>query len=295
MKKIFNVVVVLFALLAVSCTEGDGRNFWGEAKVYSDSWYWHYEPVIMERVLEFEFNEDAMSDPVLKSQTFTFEMYEEDECGRVAPAEHIAVYKNGEACPNNRLAITVEDSVVKVGIQFLDGAKEGEHTLIMRAVDMNSLDRVDNKLGNFYVDKNEVMNPADKGMMWFAIVLGGLYIFWLCFLRPICRPYVKFSRMEITYPDGEEYMIRTSGKTAVILTNPENAKKYRQGFFSALFMTKHLVIVNEVWTSTVTIKSKKGGYHRISGNVGYTPDEPMRREPFTLITDEGARVKVETN
>ncbi len=294
MKKIFNVVVVLFALFSVSCTE-DNRNFWGEAKVYSDSWYWHYEPVIMERVLEFEFNEDAMSDPVLKSQTFTFEVYEEDENGRKAPAEHIVVYKNGEACPNNRLAITVEDSVVNVGIQFLDGAKEGEHTLFLKDVDKNGLDRVENILGNFYVDKNDVMNPADKGIMWFVIVLGAAYLAWLILLRPIFHPYVKFSRMEITYPDGEEYMVRTSGKTAVILTNPENAKRYRQGFFSALFMTKHLVIVNEVWTSTVTIKSKKGGYHRISGSVGYTPDEPMRGEPFTLITDDGARIKVETN
>lgn len=295
MKKLALYLSIICLVCLLSSCQSEDLFGWGKSKCYNDSLLLKWKPVIMTRTLEFDFNETAKKRYAGKE--FIFQVMERtSESGKKVVAQNIKVYKNGELCPNNEFVVTPEESQVKVGIAFMREATPGEHVLFLECKSLDILDQFDSVIEDgFVTKKNDVMNPADKGVMWLFIVLGGVYLLWLCFLRPICRPYVKFSRMEITYPNGEEHMIRTSGKTAVILTNPENAKKYRQGFFSALFMTKHLVIVNEVWTSTVTIKSKKGGYHRISGSVGYTPDEPMRREPFTLITDEGARVKVKTN
>ena len=295
MKKLALYLSIICLVCLLSSCQSEDLFGWGKSKCYNDSLLLKWEPVTMTRTLEFDFNETAKKRYAGKE--FIFQVMERtSESAKKVVAQNIKVYKNGELCPNNEFVVTPEEFRVKVGIEFMREAAPGEHVLFLECKSLDILDQFDSVIGDgFVTKKNDVMNPADKGIMWFVIVLGAAYLAWLILLRPIFHPYVKFSRMEITYPDGEEYMVRTSGKTAVILTNPENAKRYRQGFFSALFMTKHLVIVNEVWTSTVTIKSKKGGYHRISGSVGYTPDEPMRGEPFTLITDDGARIKVKTN
>ena len=47
-----------------------------------------------------------------------------------------------------------------------------------------------------------------------------------------------------------------------------------------------------MWTSRVIITCKNKHYYRILGAVSYTPLEPMRGEEFTIITDEGAKVKL---
>lgn len=295
MKKLALYLCVICTACILSSCENDSTIDWGKTKYYKDSFLLKYEPVIMTRTLKFDFNDVAKKRYAGKE--FVFQVMEfSPEHNRKVVAENIKVYKNGALCPNNEFVVTPEEYQVELGVEFLRGATAGKHTLYLECQSLGLLDQLDNMLEpGFTIDKKDVMNPADKGLMWFAIVLAAAYLLWLCFLRKIFYPYVKFSKMEITYPDGDVCMLGTSGKTAVILTNKEMAKRYKQGFFSTLFMTKHLVVVNEVWTSTVTIKSKKGRYHRITGSVGYTPDEPEQREVFTLITDEGVRVNVETN
>ncbi len=295
MKRLALYLSIICSMCVLSSCESDSTIDWGKTKFYEDSFLWKYEPVIMTKTLKFDFNDVAKKRYAGKE--FVFQVTEFSlEQNRKIVAKSVKVYKNGVLCPNNEFVVTPEEQQVNIGIEFLPGATPGKHHLYLECQSLNLLDQFDNMLDSgFDIVKKDVMNPANKGLMWLAIVLAATYLLWLCFLRPIFYPYVKFSRMVITYPGGEECMVRTAGKTAVILTNKEKAKRYKQGFFSTLFMTKHLVVVNDVWTSTVTIKSKKGRYHRIAGSVGYTPDEPERGEVFTLITDEGVRVNVETN
>ena len=293
MKKIALILSTVFAIsLISSCDKAEKTGLgWGKTDYYEDSFLMKYKPVIMTQTLAFDFNDTAKER--FAGEEFEFRLMEfSSELGEKVVAENIKVYKNGELCHNNEFIVTPDESLVEIGIEFLPNASTGEHLLYLDLSSTDILDETECEFECINIEKNDIMNPANKILMWILIVLATCYIVWLIVLRPILAPHVRFSSLYITYPGtNDQVQTSTYGCTKVVLTN----KPIKQCFLNRVFMTKYCVVVNEVWTTPVTIKSKNRHDLRISGGVDYTPDEVVRQETFTIITEEGTRVDMDTN
>ena len=139
------------------------------------------------------------------------------------------------------------------------------------------------------VEKRVIMNPVKERFMWAGIIFVVVLLLWYLMIRPMCFKHLRFSKIYVAYPGAyDEKRVDTNGCCRLILTN----KPIKQNIFKRILLIADAVEVNEVWTSRVIITCKNKHYYRILGAVSYTPLEPMRGEEFTIITDEGAKVKL---
>ena len=321
MKRVYNILLGVMAMvLAVGCGEQrkEGTS-WGVTEYYADFMFWDYEPVMMEKTLEVVLSPDAVKMFNQEGCYATFYVSGSKD-GYVAP-KGIDVYFNGDECKNHSFSVDMfnvhgegDEKVAefKLGLQFNDSAAEGEHVVyfgydvknikclnsvsisgsVPHSVDVEEdLQWVFGTLDTHgvVVEKRVIMNPVKEKFMWAGIIFVVLLLLWYLMIRPMCFKHLRFSKIYVAYPSAyDEKRVDTNGCCRLILTN----KPIKQNIFKRILLIADAVEVNEVWTSRVIITCKNKHYYRILGAVSYTPLEPMRGEEFTIITDEGAKVKL---
>lgn len=264
---------------------------WGEIEYYDDFWWNHYTPVKMEQTLLFDFNDDAKA---LFDGEVEFELASKNESGAFVATDCMLLYKNGELCENNRLKINVNDVEVVVGVEFLPDAPEGCYTLMLNPINMGGLDRIEQiELENgFNVQKKDISNPLAVKTMSLGTAVLIIMLIWIILSRLIFNPYVKFSKIVFNYNDGcGEYTRRVGGCYKIVCTN----KRKRISIFHKIFIGSVHVEVNPFWEHEVTIMSGTRSRIRIITRGEYAlPDDPVRRELFTIANAAGNKVNIET-
>lgn len=294
MKRFFTIIALAsLALVSTACNDDSDSLKWGETRYFEDSFLQKYEPVIMSKTLNFSLNEDGRN---LSDVEFAFELYEKNENGVMERAKGVALYKNGEPCPNNTLKVKGNEGNVVVGVEFTAEAVDGYHELYLKEVSLNGLDRIDyTTLGQgFVARKKTVMNPANKWTMWTVIALLASYLAWVVLLRPMFFSHLKFTKVDIFYPGLADAITEsTKGCCKLILTN----STIKQSWLKRIFFVKDVVIVNEHWTSKVTIESGRGRELRVYTSLSvdtYPLDVAERREKFYVTNDDNVRIGIET-
>ena len=199
MRKIFKLLLLfMLAVTFVSCKDKKDVVIFGETEWYKP-WLWSkYEPIIMERTFELEFNEDAKL--WLKDTPLKFELRTIDD----APVEDIKLYVNGELCENNVFTVSVDDVELKMGIELDDNVKEGNYNYIIKYLgsdDNIKLDVVsfesfgyDNSI---QVKKKIVKNPVMLATISSAVLFMILCLLWLFVSRIIIWRATSFSTVYI--------------------------------------------------------------------------------------------------
>lgn len=322
MKRVYNILLGVMAMvLAVAC--GKERNedatIWGYTEYYEDFMFWDYEPTLMEKTLEVELSPDACK--MFAKEGCSVQFYVSSSKSEYVAPKGVDVYYNDVECKDHHFLVDMcnvsGDGATKfieckLGLQFNDSAAEGEHVLYFGydpksikclrevSIDGNIPHKVNIKkdltmeLGSLatngvVVEKKDIMNPVKEKFMWAGIIFVVLLLLWYLMIRPMRFKHLRFSKIYVAYPGAyDEKRVDTNGCRRLILTN----KPIKQNIFKRILLIADAVEVNEVWTSRVTITCKDKHYYRILGAVSYTPLEPMRGEEFTIITDEGAKVKL---
>lgn len=301
--KINKSIYLLFLFLILCSCNQRANNpnliLWGETEYYSDFLIKKYQPQIMEQTLDLEFNEDAQK---LINENIEFEPVEKDENNLFIHAKGIILYKNGQKCSNNILSIKPSDTSIKVGIQFTNQAKEGNHTLYLRIRNSAGLNRIDDTdlsssdeiiLANeWVVKKDNVYNPLANLLFWLSVIIISALI--VCFIiSRIVNPAVKFSYVDIDYHDGAgEQRIRMGSSYKLLFTN----RKIKYSIFYKFFIGIVKVGINDFWDKPLTIKCGYRDSIKISGLGDYNlnTDETVRKEPFTISNANGEKVSITT-
>ena len=294
MKRFFTIIFLAsLALVTVACNDDSDSLNWGETRYFKSSFLQEYEPVIMSKTLNFSLNEDGGD---LADAEFAFELYEKNENGGMERAKCVVLYKNGEPCPNNTLKVRGDEGNVVVGVEFTAEAIDGYHELYLKEVSLNGLDRIEyTTLGKgFVARKKTVMNPTEMWLMLISITLLICYLLWVIIFRPMFFSHLKFTKVDIFYPGLTDAVTeRTKGCCKLILTNAP----IKQSWLKKIFFVKDTVVVNELWTSKVTIKSGRGRELRVYTTLSvdtYPLDVPERREKFYVTNDDNVRIGIET-
>lgn len=294
MKRFFTIIFLAsLALVTVACNDDSDSLNWGETRYFKSSFLQEYEPVIMSKTLNFSLNEDGSD---LADAEFAFELYEKNENGGIGRAKCVVLYKNGEPCPNNTLQVTGGEGDVMVGVEFTAEAIDGYHELYLKEVSLNGLDRIEyTTLGKgFVARKKTVMNPTEMWLMLISITLLISYLLWVIMFRPMFFSHLKFTKVDIFYPGLTDAVTeRTKGCCKLILTN----SPIKQSWLKTIFFVRDVVIVNEHWTSKVTIQSGRARELRVYTSLSvdtYPLDVPERREKFYVTNDDNVRIGIET-
>lgn len=297
MRKIYRMTVwaVVGLTTLVSCGEAKEKieqvADWGATEYYNDFWWNHYTPTKMEQTLLLDFNDDAKS---LFQGEVEFELASKNEHGEWVPARFMKLYKNGALCENNRLKFTVNDSEVVVGVEFLPETPEGSYSLMLTPVSLGGLDRIEQieLESGFIVQKTDIANPLAVKTMSLGTFLLIVLVAWIILSRLIFNPNVKFSKISFDYNNGSgEYMRRVGGCYKIICTN----KRKKISIFHKIFVGGVYVEVNPFWEHEVTIMSGSRNRIRIVTRGEYgLPDDPVRREVFSIMDASGNKVNIET-
>ena len=295
MKYIYYIFMLISAAAFTACdAEQSGKLAdWGEAVYYSDFWWNRYEPENhrMEQTLELEFNDDAR-------RHFTGEVVLElmaQDGEKIVAVENLKLFKNDVACEQNRLRLTLADSVVKVSVEFCKDSPGTTETykLFLVPVDKGGLDKIEQiELENgFMVSKVARMNPLAKKTMWIAIVAAALLTTWIVVSRMV-NPSLKFSRITFDYNDGGgEQSRRVGGCYKIVCTNQSK----RVSLLHRIFVGKVYFETNEFWKDELTIMCGSRDSIRLITRGDYRlPDDPVRKEAFTVDNCAQSSVNIET-
>ena len=277
-----SVLSVLVGILFVSCTSSPAGVIWGETDFYSDFLGKKYEPVIMNRTLELQFNDDAR-DLMTGQEKITFQLVEKDEDGRDVSPTGINLYKNGVLCENNRLAVSVGETEIEVGLEFTKEAAAGYHNVYLRPESLAGLDRIDDTAiaNGLVIRKNNVHNPLAVMLLWIAIFLIAALILWLLMMKPMVYPTFSVGQLRLQDPVPYSALCPLKHYRKVILTS----RSTKQGFFNALFTGKIKYIVNPIWTSDVVFEPKDKNSIRIRPSKEYQADALILRKNQDYILE----------
>ena len=277
-----SVLSVLVGILFVSCTSSPAGVSWGETDFYSDFLGNKYEPVIMNRILELQFNDDAR-DLMTGQEKITFQLVEKDEDGRDVSPTGINLYKNGVLCENNRLAVSVGETEIEVGLEFTKEAAAGYHNVYLRPESLAGLDRIDDTAiaNGLVIRKNNVHNPLAVMLLWIAIFLIAALILWLLMMKPMVYPTFSVGQLRLQDPGPYSALCPLKHYRKVILTS----RNTKQGFFNALFTGKIKYIVNPIWTSDVVFEPKDKNSIRIRPSKEYQADALILRKNQDYILE----------
>lgn len=287
----FVSTVILFSFL-ISCKEQNENNslFWGETHQYSNFLFKKYEPVRMEQTLLFEFNEDALE---RWNDVVSFELVDINTKKKI---DDVILYKNGVACDNNILNITTadNDNEVVVGIEFKPTAPEGRYMLALQHRSLNGLDRIDAiELGQgIVIEKEDVMNPLAKWVMWVLVVLAVVLCAWIVVVRLFVHPKTYFNRVDFDYGTGLGKPIRMESAYKLVCTN----KQAKRSFFNKIFIGDVKYEVNDFWDKDFVITNGvKRRQVRFEGKANYSisSDRVMKGDSFTVTNSRGEKVCVQ--
>ena len=274
-KTYILLLVVSVCALFSACTTTPAEVIWGETDFYPDFLFKKYEPVIMTRTLELQFNDDARELMTGREQ-ITFRLVEKDEDGcEVAPAD-VNLYKNDVLCEDNRLVVSVAESEVEVGLVFTEDAAEGYHNVYLRAESFAGLDRIDDTViaNGLVIRKNDIHNPLAVLLFWTVVFVVVSVIVWLLFIKPIMYPTFKVGQLRLQDPVPYSTLCPLKHYRKVILTN----RNTQQRFLNALFTGRIKYIVNAIWTTEVMFEPKDKNSIRIRPSKEYRTDAMILRK-----------------
>jgi hypothetical protein len=263
------MLIITFVTVFFSCNKTKSPNefFWGEINYYDDCLFKKFEAEIMEKTLDFEFNEDAVT--LLGNNVIEFELIKKDDKGNYTAADNIHVYVDGEKCENNIIKITPRTKSITLGLTFANPkeAKEGHHAFNLKVKDPGGLTRIDNieitNRSQFFalsyewvIKKNNIMNPRATILFFLLTGLTVLILLWK-FVIVLSKQTFKIPRIEIKYPDSEMASERKKikGCVKVVCTN----KVIRQSSVCRFFAGKILYVKNVFFTEPVTVLPKNKG------------------------------------
>lgn len=296
MKTIFKISLLFVVATAfVSCKDKKEVVIFGETEWYK-SWLWsEYEPVVMERSFELEFNEDAKR--WLKDDSLKFEIRTIDD----TPVENIKLYVNGEFCEDNVFTLFVDDKEIKMGIELDDNVEEGNYNYIIKYLGIDNKVKLDvvsfESFGydnSIQVKKKIIKNPVKVVTISSIVLFVILCLLWLFVSRVIIWRTTSFSTVYIDYNDGMgPKRIRMSGKYQLVCTNNSNAK---DSLLSWVFKGSRQYEVNDFWTHDIVMyDGSRRNNIRVQGLKDFCLiGESIRKERFEIENDKGDKVIIET-
>lgn len=296
MKRLSIILVFVFVAFFTSCKDKKDVVIFGETEWYKPWLGSEYEPIIMERYLEFEFNDDAKA--LLKDQTFKFELRTIED----TPVHNVILYVDDVRCEDNIFAITTRDAEVKIGIEFKNDAAEGRHDYIIKPLnsansDMN-LDVISFESFGYedsiQVRKIDVANPVKVLTITLIVIFFAICFLWYVVSRLFIWRSTSFSKIYIDYNDNMgPKCIKMSGKYELVCTNNYKAK---DALFAKIFKGSKQYEKNEFWSHDVIITSGGGRNKiRVQGLKDFeVVGETIRKERFEIVNDKGNKVTIET-
>lgn len=296
MKKLLKILFVLIIIVSfTSCKDKKDVVVFGETEWY-EPWMWkEYEPVIMERYIEFDFNEEAKH--WLQGKPLKFELRTIDD----DPVKNIKLYVNDKYCADNIFVINVQDTEAKIGIEFEKTAKEGNHSYIIKYIPSGGeslkLDVISFESfgynNSIQAKKKDVANPAKVATIWSVIGFVALCVLWLIVSRLIIWSSTSFSTIYIDYNDNMgPKRIRMNGKYELVCTN--NPRK-KDSFMAKIFKGSKQYEYNDFWSHDVIICDGARKKVRVQGLKDFTlVGENRRNERFEIINDRDEKVTIET-
>lgn len=274
-KTYILILLVSVCALFSACTTTPAGVIWGETDFYSDFLFKKYEPIIMTRTLELQFNDDA-HELMTGREQITFRLVEKDENGHEVAPVGINLYKNGILCEDNRLAVSVAESEVEVGLVFTKDATEGYHNVYLRHESIAGLDRIDDTAiaNGLVIRKNNVRNPLAVLLFWTFIFIVASIIVWLLVIKPMMYPTFKVGQLRLQDPAPYSALCPLKHYRKVVLTN----RNTQQSFLNALFTGRIKYIVNAIWRSEVVFEPKDKNSIRIRPSKEYRTDALILRK-----------------
>ena len=297
MKRLLKLLFVLMIVIAfVSCRKDQKETvIFGETEWYEPWLGKRCVPAIMERELELNFNDYAKH--TLNDIPLKFELRTVDD----TPAENIRLYVNDELCENNIFTITVEDTKIKIGLEFEEGGEdEGSHDYIIKHIAKGSdvkLDVVeyisfgyDNSI---QAKKIVVANPRKVATLSGLTAFVVICIVWLILSRFVIWRSTSFSTIYIDYNDNMgPKRIRMNGKYELVCTNNYKTK---DSFGAKIFKGSKQYEYHEFWSHDIIICDGSKKKVRVQGLKEFNlTGENRRGERFEIVNDKGDRVIIET-
>ena len=319
MKRLYKIAFGVMAMVsAVACGGEDDavRETWGSAECYEDCLFCKYEPEMMERELDIVLNPDACK-MFEECGSVTFYISESNE--RFVAPEGVALYYEGEKCDDHHFVVDLSDIrdngttqhlYLNIGRQFTDTADIDEYILYfgVNPNDMKYASRVEVEEGvshlvevsdlnvefisiatdGIVLEKEVVMNPLVKILMWTSIIIVSVLLLSIIFSR-LLTPTVKVSRIAITGAYHKQLTVR--GYSMVVLTS----KRTKQGFLNKLYKGRILYEVNSTWHSDVTIspRNNKSVTMRYDANSYSCDSRALEKGRTYTLNDLKERTKIE--
>lgn len=288
----------------------------GKAKYYKPFLWVKSDTTILEKSFHFEFNDFA------REQNSKVYLTVVDVKGDSYPGigHSLILWFDGKRLSGNTDHFEINsqeitnDQVVKLGFQFLPGAKEGKHYLFLKVDKGSDIDRV----GNIPIkDENNIVISEDLRVMqlegrydvvwnpllirlllFLLIIMVSLFI-WFALLRNIRYPKIRGIRnIQVTSPYFRSYTI--AGKRSIEFLNTTREQRK----LSKIFKGETVFATNEIWEKPFTLyPGKRNGQVKYRLPIGYTiiseqtKSMPMYLERFgsyEIKTDKKEIIKIKT-
>ncbi|NDV58123.1 hypothetical protein [Bacteroides sp. 519] len=281
-------LLLVFLLFSCNSEKTDNSTLWGETTYYSNFLFYKYDPVIMEKTLRLEFNNNARSVTGVKLGIF-----EKDDKDKLQPVKQgIRLYKNGEPCSGNEFTVSGNEEEARIGIEFLSDAREGIHKWYFKVIDDGGLDRINDSeisaepkpvLLELRAKKADIWNPLALTFTWLLIILVAILLLWMLVLRNLVYPRFKVGAFTVTDPYYS--MRRLRGCYKLVCTS----KPVKQSALSKLFKGTVIYEVNPFWTKDWVIIPRDSSSIKPIGTPEYT------FEPYTVSLRKATEYKVTNN
>jgi hypothetical protein len=169
---------------------------------------------------------------------------------------------NDDTSKNEELTLGAINNNLKISVLFNANSKAGKRTLEMTARSA-SLDYINNAEPNNYkfalnVEYIKKWNPLKTILFWVLIIILGLILTWIIFIRPTFFPVFKIRELRIEYYSvGGELIppyrrVKLKGCYKVICCN----KKRKQSLISRLFTGKIVFVTDDFWEMEICLNPK---------------------------------------
>lgn len=165
------------------------------------------------------------------------------------------LFYNNQPIESNKIILRSGDKSPSIlSIVFDTSAKEGKRYFVVKPVDKDSLDNINDQPVEQYKlslrSEYEVnWNPLKIIIMWLCIILVAALLLWFLILKHLIYPTIGVKSIQITDPYFAKINIK--GKRRVVFTN----KKEYQSLFNRIFTGEILYKTNEVWTSPFALEA----------------------------------------
>lgn len=305
LNKFYSLFAIIAVCLCLSCSDSNEEPVYSMGKVtyYDNFWGYNYKPDTLKKKLVFEFCEDATEE----STSFVMGFFaKEDDTSSPMETDIAQLYVNGEIAENNQFEISniVNGAIVKkvnveLGIVFNPEAESKQHHWEIKVLDTDKhIEEVLIEDGitdviNFDAEKENIMNPLKKRLIWGSTIFFALCLVWYIVSRFMLWRSTPFSKVSISYSDGSERTIRMRGGYSLVCTANTKTK---DSLLSKIFKGSKTYEYNDFWTYPIELnRGSKRRSVSIVGRKKYTVDGVMeRRRPIEIINENGDKAIIQT-